>query len=171
MNATKYIQIQCIQVNDRFIPLLDANVDFVNDTFSAPYYSYKNMGSYLPITCLLNVSTKEISTDVVIDIYQPHRFKVGETVYYTISRYELQKTKVKEVKYTDYTLQVMLGKDLDEYSNDILRERNIKIELDTLYSFKTWRCEYVLENGIVSKSYLDLYKLIREHNIADITNY
>ena len=92
------------------------------------------------------MKTKKIEIGVDLDFYpEKLEFEKNEIVYVEKSNRTLTETKVVDILYEEYELNIKKGKKIDGYWLKYFKDKDI--EKDQLYAIKQWKPFYLLENG------------------------
>lgn len=154
----RYINVQGIRTNDgKLIPIWDKDLVFENNKEAGcgasvrvpnDYHTYFSL-----IDLVFDLKTKEISTGIIVDYYgedSKSEFKKGQVVLVEDGKNfrHLVKTKVVDIVFEDYDIEIKKGKKLD-YWVKIFQNIYPEMEIipDQMYCIRLWKPTYVLENG------------------------
>lgn len=162
MSLSKSIIVKAIKTeNNELIPIWDSRIIFENSEYYGNiiwiegdrkmYTSLKD--------CIFNLETKELSFSEEVEIYPSNtEYSIGEEVYYKRSDDRLQETKVINIIYEKFEIQITKGSEMDKWDIKELKDVNVKVSKELTYSIKRWIPIYVLENGEQTQWTHKLYK-------------
>ena len=148
MELKRYITIQAVKTRkDIIIPIWDEHLQFsISEDVGERFY-FEGSYYYNTIECIYDLETKKISHGIEIDhIPSETEFQKGETVYYEISHRSLSESKIVDIKFEKFEMDVIKGDKLDEYYKKRLNLTDIVS--DNIYCLKSYNPTYVLENGV-----------------------
>jgi hypothetical protein len=147
--VSRYMPMMAVKLKDNtLIPMWDERIEYVKSEDYGKIIQVKGVyGRFELIECLYDLKTKTISIGVELDYYpEADKFKVGDTIYYEVERaYKcLKEATIKEIVFTEFELSIMKGKKLTAW---MLKDVKVEISPDMLYSVKSWKPFYIMEDG------------------------
>ena len=160
MDTQRYYLIQGVKTKDNeIIPIWDERLSLIKNFYLSNEITIKgksynqNLGIKV-IECLYDLKTKKILNGVNLDYYpslDELEFKKEEVVFcYVEKEYNtLFETKIVDIVYEDFSLEINKGKNLDIIWYD--RFEDVPIDDNILYAIKIWKPYYILQNGFKVK--------------------
>lgn len=153
MGIKRHIIIQAVKTKENeLIPIWDENVIFEKTEMYGNIIKLKNKNSYgnfSLVECIYDLKTKQIELGIELNYYPKENdgleFKIGEIVLFEKSNRNLAESKISEVVYEVYDLEIKRGCKIDKWW--IERLKDVEIDKDALYAIKIWKPFYILDNG------------------------
>ena len=152
MNEVKrYIIIKGIRLDsNEIIPIWDPRIKFDKSkdfgcsvSVDVSYKKYHNF-----VDCIYDLKTKFISIGIELDYYPNKKdvqFKIGESVLHELSHRVLEDSKIKDIVFEEYDVEIKRGNKLDDWW--VKRFPDVTFEPDQIYAIKSWKPFYILESG------------------------
>ena len=158
MNIERYIIVQAIQIKENeFIPIWDNRLIFDGEIESYESIILDDTRYTSVVECIYDLETKNITLGTELNYYpESEDFKIGNSVYYEVTSKKLTESKISDIVYEKYDLNIFRGIDKDYWVEKYFS--NINFENNMLYCMKTWNPVYILENGVKLKNCYRLYK-------------
>jgi hypothetical protein len=159
MEVSRYITIQAVITEENeLIPLWDERVQFEKTEMYGNVIRINNSYKHQRLTeCLFDLKTKTLSVGISIDIYpEKTEYKINQSVVYGEHGRGLQQTKVIDIKYEEYDIEIVKGKKIHDYYKKHIKD----IDKNALYALKKWKPVYVLDNGIETQWSHQLYYMV-----------
>lgn len=170
MEIKRHIVVQAIKTRENeLIPIWDERIIFEKTEMYGNAIKLKgdyNSNHYNLIECVYDLKTKKLDLGVEFDYYPTEEeleFKVGEVVLFEKSLRKLVETKISEVVYEQYDLEIKKGKKFDAYWRKLIK--GIEIDDNSLYALKVWKPFYILDDGTKVEWSHKLYHKIE--NVSD----
>lgn len=151
MELKRYIVVPVIITQDKtLIPLWDERVKCEKGEYDwQAKIEGGNWRGETVVEAIFDLKTKTLSLGTEIDYYpETKEFKEGDTVLYEITYKEWGLSKIHQIVFEEYDLDIRRGKKLDHWAKRVVEEKG-NIEKDMIYCVKQWKPYYLLENGEV----------------------
>lgn len=152
MSIQRYVVIQAVKTKENeLIPIWDERIVFSKTEMYGNVISLKDSFGHNHldlIECIYDLKTKQIEVGVELNYYPVEKeleFKKDETVFFEKSHRSLVETKISDVVYEEYEMEIKRGSKLDRWW--VERFKDVEIYANTLYAIKKWKPFYVLDNG------------------------
>jgi hypothetical protein len=153
MYIKRHIIVQAVKTEENeLIPVWDDRIVFEKTEMYGNVISLKDVyrhGYYNLVECIYDLKTKKIEMGVELNYYPIENdleFKKDEVVLFEKSHRILAESKIVDVVYEEYEMEIKRGRKLDKWW--VERFKDIEIDGNTLYAIKKWKPFYVLDNGI-----------------------
>lgn len=142
--ATKAI----ITKNKDLIPFWDNRLSLENNKLFGDSIVFEGINHYNFVDCVYDIETKEIKATVELNHYEINeQFEKGMQVLYQYKSYRktLSLNEIKDIVYEKFDLTIRKGSELDNNEKSLFKD--VVFENDVIYSIKSWKPYYLLDNG------------------------
>ena len=149
MNIPKSIIVKAIKTeNNELIPIWDPRITFEDsELYGNIIWIRGSRKMYTSLKdCVFNLETKELSFSEEVEVYPSiTEHSIGDIVYYDRNSKGLEETKVINVIYENFEMEIVKGSEMDSWTLEDLKD--IEIHKELTYTIKRWKPIYVLANG------------------------
>lgn len=170
MDIKKYVITQAVMTEkNELIPIWDDRLVFEKSEMYGNIIKNKNSNRETynnVVECIYNLKTKQLEIGIELNYYPSEEdleFKKDEIILFEKSNRILEESKISQIVYEEYEIQIKRGKNIDTYW---IKKFNLeKIDENALYAIKNWKPYYVLDNGIKIKWSHQLYHKFDEKKV------
>ncbi len=171
MQVSRYIITHAVKMdNNELVPIWDSRISYnksdnCGESLMLREITRKEFFSL--VECIYDLKTKKIKLGIEINVYpegENLEFQKEEIVLFEKKNRVLTETKIIDIVFEEYDLQIKKGRDLESYDIQRLSKFGLdenKIEPKSLYAIKHWKPYYVVEDGTKVKY---THKLFRKDN-------
>lgn len=149
MEAKRRITMPCIILeNKEIVPIWDKRIVYENHRDYGIQYSLidKPFDKYYLSECIFDMKTKKLELGIGIDYYPTNlEFSVEEIVYHEMNLQSFRETKIIEIIFEDFEMEIVKGKKMDQWWKNAFAD--LSIDENELYCIKKWKPIFVLEDG------------------------
>ena len=151
MDIKRYIEIQAFLTKTKeLIPIWDERLIFEKTENYGNQISIRNTSEYgySLVSAIFDLKSKTISMGIELNYYPQEKeieFKKCEIIFYEINVNTFAESKIKEIVFETYELEIVKGKKMHNFYKTALEK---EIEPEMLYSIKRWNPSFILENDV-----------------------
>lgn len=158
MDIKRRVIIQAVKTaKNELIPIWDERITFEKSEMYGNLISVKGerRDFYTVVECIFDLKTKKLELGIEYNYYPDKlEFTKGETVYLEETHRNLVETKLVDIVYEEYDLEIKRGNKLDDWWLSEIKD----LQENSLYAIKLWKPVFVLENGVRTQYVHKLWK-------------